>query len=312
VTTEAAVRVVGLVKHYGRRTAVDSLDLDAPAGALTAVLGPNGAGKTTTVECCEGLRTPDAGSVSVLGLDPRRDARALRPRVGVMLQDGGLPAAVPAGQVLRHVAAMYARPRPLAELSATLGLDAFARTHVRRLSGGERQRLALAVAIVGRPDVAFLDEPTAGLDVQARLAVTELVRSLRDEGTTVVLTTHQMADAEALADHVVVVDAGRVVAAGTPTELVGGGGSVLVAFPSGAGYDAASLAARLATALTPHGAPAVVLRPPDAIEVRAAPDAGLLHAVTGWARADGVDALISTTRRTLEDVFLELTGRSLR
>jgi ABC-2 type transport system ATP-binding protein len=312
VTAEAAVRVVGLAKRYGRRTAVDSVDLEAPAGALTAVLGPNGAGKTTTVECCEGLRTPDAGSVSVLGLDPRRDARALRPRVGVLLQDGGLPAAVPAGQVLRHVAAMYARPRPLAELGATLGLDAFARTQVRRLSGGERQRLALAVAIVGRPEVAFLDEPTAGLDPQGRLAVWELVRSLRDEGTTVVLTTHQMADAEALADHVVVVDAGRVVTAGSPTDLVGGGGSVLLTFPTGAGHDAPSLAAGLVIALAHHGAPAVVLRPPNAIEVRAAPDTGILHAITGWAQAEGVPAAITTARRTLEDVFLDLTGRSLR
>ncbi|WP_052023210.1 ABC transporter ATP-binding protein, partial [Actinotalea ferrariae] len=242
---EPAVVVSGLVKRYGRREAVRGLELHAPAGRLTALLGPNGAGKTTTVECCEGLRRPDLGSVRVLGLDPVRDAARLRPRVGVMLQDGGLPSTVPAGEVLRHVAAMYDRPRDLHELSSRLGLEAFARTQVRRLSGGQRQRLALACAVVGRPEVVFLDEPSAGLDPQARLAVWDLVRELRDAGTSIVLTTHQMAEAEALADHVVVVDDGRAVAAGTPAELVGGtdGGTLRVALATGqsADDDAAAL-----------------------------------------------------------------------
>jgi ABC-2 type transport system ATP-binding protein len=304
-----AVTVSALVKRYRGRAVVDGLDLVAPAGAVTAVLGPNGAGKTTTVECCEGLRRPDGGAVRVLGGDPVRDGAALRPRVGVMLQDGGLPAAVPAGRVLRHFAAMYARPRGLGELSAALGLDAFARTPVRRLSGGQRQRLALAVAVVGRPELAFLDEPSAGLDPQARIAVWDLVRGLRDAGTSVVLTTHLMADAEALADHVVVMDGGRAVAAGTVAELVGDGGSVEVTLRGTAPVDAA---ASLAAALVAVGGPTVASLGPGVLEVRTPGEPAVLHAVTGWAVDAGVVVDLRPTRRTLEDAFLDLTGRSLR
>ena len=304
-----AVEVLGLVKRYDRRTAVDGVHLLARRGAVTALLGPNGAGKTTTVECCTGLRRPDAGHLRVLGLDPRRDRRALAPRVGVMLQDGGLPAAVPAGRVLAHVAAMYARPRPLAELDAALGLAAFARTPVRRLSGGQRQRLALAVAVVGRPELAFLDEPSAGLDPQARLAVWDLVRELRDAGTAVVLTTHQMADAEALADEVVVVDAGRVVASGTVGDLVGPARSVRVTVADADPGSLGTLAADLAAALA---GPDVSPRGDGVLEVSAEPDAAMLHAVTGWAAAAGHLVSVAPARRTLEDAFLDLTGRSLR
>ena len=304
-----AVEVQGLVKRYARRTAVDGVDLVARRGAVTALLGPNGAGKTTTVECCAGLRTPDAGHLSVLGLDPRRDRPALAPRVGVMLQDGGLPAAVPAGRVLAHVAAMYAHPVPLTELDAALGLAAFARTPVRRLSGGQRQRLALAVAVVGRPELAFLDEPSAGLDPQARLAVWDLVRALRAAGTAVVLTTHQMADAEALADDVIVVDAGRVVASGTVAELVGPARSVRVTVAGGPVASLDALAADLAAVLA---GPAVTARGTDALEVAAEPDAAVLHAVTGWAAATGLLVSVAPAQRTLEDAFLDLTGRTLR
>jgi ABC-2 type transport system ATP-binding protein len=173
-----AVEVRGLVKRYDGRAVVDGLDLVARQGAVTAVLGPNGAGKTTTIECCEGLRSPDGGSVRVLGRDPVADARALRPRVGVMLQDGGLPTGVRALELLRHVAAMYATPRPVDELAERLGLHGFARTTVRRLSGGQRQRVALAAAVIGRPDVVFLDEPSAGMDPQSRRAVWDLVPEL--------------------------------------------------------------------------------------------------------------------------------------
>lgn len=304
-----AVEVSGLVKRYAGRPAVDGVDLVARPGAVTALLGPNGAGKTTTVECCTGLRRPDGGTVRVLGLDPVRDRRALAPRVGVMLQDGGLPAAAPAGRVLAHVAAMYARPRPLTELDALLGLDAFARTRVRRLSGGQRQRLALAVAVVGRPELAFLDEPSAGLDPQARLAVWDLVRELRAAGTAVVLTTHQMADAEALADEVVVVDSGRVVASGTVAGLVGAAQAVRVTVAEAAPGTLPRLADDLAAALA---GPRVTAREPDVLEVAAEPDAAVLHAVTGWAAAAGLLVAVAPARRTLEDAFLDLTGRSLR
>src|SRR3954452_23199659 len=160
--------------------------MTAAAAAVTAVLGPNGAGKTTTIECCEGLRRPDAGTVRVLGLDPDRDGALLRPRVGVLLQDGGLPTGARAGEVLRHVAALHAHPIEPARLAAELGLEPVLGTTVRRLSGGQRQRLALALAVVGRPEIVFLDEPTAGLDPQARLAVWSLVRSLPGAGVPVV------------------------------------------------------------------------------------------------------------------------------
>jgi ABC-2 type transport system ATP-binding protein len=219
---DGAVVVEGLVRSYGARRAVDGLDLTAAAGAVTAVLGPNGAGKTTTVECCEGLRRPDAGTVRVLGSDPLTAGAEHRARVGVMLQDGGLPTGVPAAQMLEHVARMYADPRPLDELAERLGLASFARTTVRRLSGGQRQRLALAAAVVGRPEVAFLDEPSAGLDPHARLDVWELVRSLADQGAAVVLTTHSFEEAERLADHIVVVAAGTVVAQGSLADVTDG------------------------------------------------------------------------------------------
>lgn len=308
-----AVAVDGLVKRYGRTEVVHGVDLAAPAGAITALLGPNGAGKTTTVECCEGLRRPDAGRVRVLGLDPVRDARHLRPRVGVMLQDGGLPSTVPAGEALRHVAAMYARPRDLGELGERLGLGSFTRTQVRRLSGGQRQRLALAAAVVGRPDVVFLDEPSAGMDPQARLAVWDLVRELREAGTSIVLTTHQIAEAEALADHVVVVDDGRVIAAGTTAELVGAHDVLRVVVRPTTDDDAPSLTAALADAGRPaevRSAPSAV---PGTLEVVAAADPALVHAVTGWAAGRGaLVTSLSAGERTLEDVFLDLTGRRLR
>src|SRR4051794_36712137 len=214
-----AVVVRGLVRSYGAVRAVDGLDLTAARGQVTAVLGPNGAGKTTTVECCEGLRRPDAGTVRVLGTDPLHAGPEHRARVGVMLQDGGLPTGGRAGELVRHVARLHAHPVDPAGLGARLGLDAFAGTSVRRPSGGQKQRVALACALVGRPDVLFLDEPSAGLDPQARQAVWAVVAEARDAGTAVVLTTHLMDEAERLADQVVVVDGGRVVAQGSPSEL---------------------------------------------------------------------------------------------
>src|SRR3954468_21264565 len=220
--SEPVVQVRALVKRYGRKTAVDGLDLVAGSG-VTAVLGPNGAGKTTTVETCEGYRKPDAGTVRVLGLDPVREAAALRPRVGVMLQSGGVYSGARADEMLRHVAALHAHPLDVDALIERLGLGGCGRTAYRRLSGGQQQRLALAMAVVGRPELVFLDEPTAGLDPQARRGTWDLVRAMKDDGVSVVLTTHFLDEAEQLADHVVVIDAGRVVAAGTPAELTRSG-----------------------------------------------------------------------------------------
>jgi ABC-2 type transport system ATP-binding protein len=303
-----ALEIDGLVKRYRGRTVVDGLSLTAAAGAVSAVLGPNGAGKTTTIECCEGLRRPDDGTVRVLGLDPQRDGARLRPRVGVLLQDGGLPAGARAGQVLRHVAALHARPLDPARLAAALGLEPVLRTTVRRLSGGQRQRLALALAVIGRPELVFLDEPTAGLDPQARLAVWSLVRSLRDAGVAIVLTTHLMDEAERLADHVVVVDGGRVVAEGTPAQLTSGGD--VLQFSGPPGLELTTLRAAL-----PEGVKAGESVPGRyAVEGGGAPlGPGEVATVTAWCAAHGIlPEGLALGRRTLEDVFLELTGRALR
>ncbi|MEW2549817.1 ABC transporter ATP-binding protein [Streptomyces sp. NPDC047002] len=301
------VSIRGLVKRYGTKTAVDGLDLLVRAGTVTAVLGPNGAGKTTTVEICEGYRRPDAGSVRVLGLDPVADAAALRPRVGVMLQSGGVYSGARAEEMLRHMARLYADPLDVDALIERLGLGSCGRTAYRRLSGGQQQRLALALAVVGRPELVFLDEPTAGLDPQARRATWDLVRELRADGVSTVLTTHFMDEAESLSDDVVIVDAGRVVAQGDPEELCRGGAENTLRFTGRPGLDLGSLLKAL-----PDGTGAAELTP-GAYRITGTVDPQLLATVTSWCAQHGVlpDG-ISVERHTLEDVFLELTGKELR
>jgi ABC-2 type transport system ATP-binding protein len=216
-----AVEIGGLVKRYGQLAAVDGLSLSAARGAVTGILGPNGAGKTTTVEVCEGYRRPDQGTVRVLGLDPVRDARALRPRVGVMLQSGGIPPSVPAADYLKLLSSFHVSPIGAAALLDLVGLTAVARTPYKRLSGGQQQRLSLAAAIIGRPELVFLDEPTAGMDPQARHATWELIAQLRQAGVSVILTTHFMEEAERLCDYVAIIDHGQLVIAGTTAQLTG-------------------------------------------------------------------------------------------
>ena len=215
-----AIEVEHLVMRYGATTAVDDLSLRVERGTVTAILGPNGAGKTTTLETCEGFRRPQAGAVRVLGLDPVSERRALMPRLGVMLQQGGAWSGVRAEEMLRYVARLHAHPQPVPMLVERLGLQACGRTPYRRLSGGERQRLGVAMALVGRPELVVLDEPTAGLDPAARRAVWDVVRDLRADGVTVVLTTHYLEEAERLAEVVHVIDHGRLVASGAPADLV--------------------------------------------------------------------------------------------
>jgi ABC-2 type transport system ATP-binding protein len=299
--------VTGLVKRYGGAAAVDGLTLAAEQAKITSLLGPNGAGKTTTIEICEGYRRPDEGTVRVLGLDPVRDARALRPRVGVMLQSGGLPQAVPAGEYLRVIASFYAHPLDPAALLDRLGLAGRVRVPCRRLSGGQQQRLSLAAALVGRPELVFLDEPTAGLDPQARHATWELIEELRTAGVSIVLTTHFMEEAERLADGVVIVDHGRLVAEGTPAELTGTDGQLRFRAEPGLSTDSLLSALPDGTAVKESPAGHYV------IEVQGRVDPQLLAAVTGWCADHGVLANdLSVESRTLEDVFLELTGRELR
>ena len=224
---EAALQIEGVEKRYGAVTALAGLSLTAATGAVTAILGPNGAGKTTTVEICAGLRRADAGGIRVLGLDPVCEHDALRTRVGVMPQTGGSGAAgiypaVRPREALRLYASLYAHPLDPEALLGRLNLTGAANTAWRHLSGGQQQRLSLALALIGRPALVFLDEPTAGLDVHGKHEVWSLVDELRTAGVTVILTTHAMDDAERLADHLVIVDRGRAVAAGTTHELTGG------------------------------------------------------------------------------------------
>ncbi len=307
----AAVEIVDLgVTYRGRGrsvTAVRGLSLTAPSGQVTAVLGPNGAGKTSTVETCEGYRRNATGTVRVLGLDPRTQGRELSPRIGVMLQDGGVPGGAGALEVLRYTARLYAHPADLDDLAGRLGLGAFGSRPYRRLSGGEQQRVKLALALVGRPEMVFLDEPTAGLDPQARRVTWDLIRGLRGAGVSVVITTHLMDEAEQLADHVVIVDGGRAVAAGSPADLTAAGaeGSVRFRAPHGLALD------ELVSAL-PAGASAAEERP-GAYVVRAEVGPQLLATVTTWCAANGVmPEGLAVERQTLEDVFLDLTGRELR
>ncbi|GHE24516.1 ABC transporter ATP-binding protein [Kitasatospora indigofera] len=302
-----AVEIAGLVKRYGDKTAVDGLDLVVGRGSITAVLGPNGAGKTTTVETCEGYRRPDAGTVRVLGLDPVTQGAELRPRIGVMLQSGGVYAGARAVEMLRHTARLHADPLDVPALVERLGLGSCGRTAYRRLSGGQQQRLALAMAVVGRPELVFLDEPTAGLDPQARRATWDLVRDLRRDGVTVIVTTHHMDEAEQLADQVAIVDHGKVIATGTPDALCRGGAEDSLRFDGPAGLDLGALLKVL-----PDGA-AVAEPTPGSYRVEAPVDPQLLATVTTWCAAAGIlPERLTVQRRSLEDVFLDLTGRDLR
>jgi ABC-2 type transport system ATP-binding protein len=308
VSNAPAVEISGLVKRYGPATAVDGLSLTARRGEVTAILGPNGAGKTTTIEVCEGYRAADGGTVRVLGLDPARDAARLKPQVGIMLQAGGIPPAVPAGEYLGTLSRFHVRPHDTAWLLDIVGLSSHAKTPYKRLSGGQQQRLSLAAAVLGRPHLVFLDEPTAGMDPQARHATWDLVAALRRDGVSVILTTHFMEEAERLADHVVIIDHGRAVADGTAAELTGSAGQLR--FRAEPGLDVDSLLAALPSDSAAKESPAghyLIEVPGGTVQP------ALLAAVTAWCAERGVlPSSLQIESRTLEDVFLELTGRDLR
>ncbi len=302
-----AVLVDGLVMRYGDKVAVDGLSLAVQRHTITAVLGPNGAGKTTTLETCEGYRRPQQGSVRVLGLDPIRDRAELLPRIGVMLQSGGAWSGVRAVEMLRHVATLHANPLPVDLLVERLGLADCGRTAYRRLSGGQQQRLGLAMALVGRPELIFVDEPTAGLDPAVRRTVWELLDEVRRDGVTVVLTTHYMDEAERLADWIHIVDKGSLVASGTPLELTRGGTIATIRlvvtepFPPTAPES-------LAAALGP-GTEVTALDAVSLLVVGPA-DASTLAKVSRWCEDNNVlPESLTLGQRNLEDVFLELTHR---
>jgi ABC-2 type transport system ATP-binding protein len=301
------VRLRGVTKRYGSTTAVSELDLDVHRAEVLALLGPNGAGKTTTVEMCEGFLRPDAGSIEILGLDPSAENSRVRERIGVMLQGGGGYPAARAGEMLDLVASYAANPLDPRWLMDTLGLTDAARTTYRRLSGGQQQRLALACAVVGRPELVFLDEPTAGMDAHARIVVWELIDALRRDGVTVVLTTHQLSEAEELADRLVIIDHGKTVAAGTPAELMRSGAENQLRFSAPPKLDLSLLASALPeTYRASEAAPGEYL-------VEGHIDPQVLATVTAWcARLDVLATDMRVEQRSLEDVFLDLTGRELR
>lgn len=300
-----AIRVDGLVKTYGAKRAVDWLSFEVRQGEIFALLGPNGAGKTTTIEILEGYRRPDAGEVTVLGYDPISQGGRLKPSIGAMLQEGGLYPAITAREALDLFAHFYPHPRDTDELLCLLGLEESAGTRYRRLSGGEKQRLALALALVGRPQLVFLDEPTAGLDPQARRATWEIVSGLREDNVTVLLTTHYLEEAERLADRVAIMDQGKLVALGSPESLVRS--------------DASTVRIRTTSAISPEalgGLPSAreVHQDGGGVYVVETADApSLLVEITSWLRQEGV--LVTELRvgqGSLEDVFLSLTGREFQ
>jgi ABC-2 type transport system ATP-binding protein len=294
----AAVEVSGLTVRYGDLVAVDDVSFSAEAGSITAVLGPNGAGKTSTIEVCEGYRRAAAGSVRVLGLDPSTHQRQLGERIGVMLQEGGV---YPSGRVLdtvRHYCALYGKGADPAQLVEQVALTARAKATWRRLSGGERQRLSLALALAARPDVAFLDEPTSGVDVNGRDTIRGIVRTLADTGCAVVLATHELDEAERLADRVVIFDGGHVIADGTLAELRSGYDEIR--FRSSPDLDLHALAASIGLVASRVGH--------DEYVIDAPPHPRLVAQLTTWLAEQGHPLTdLRAGAQRLEDVFRRLT-----
>ena len=278
----AAIEVHNLVKRYGAFEAVRGIDITVRRGEVFGLLGPNGAGKTTTVEILEGYRERSAGEVSVLGHDPGARDRALRQRIGIVLQSGGIYRHVTPREALRHWASFYPRPRRVEEVLAVAGLERQGDMLVRKLSGGQVRRLDFALALVGDPELIFLDEPTTGFDPEARRGAWQTVRTLRALGKTILLTTHYLDEAQELADRVAIVKDGRILAIGAPRELGVGASHYRVAYRDADG---------------------------ELIERETEDPTALLHELTGAALARGERLEeLSVGRPTLEDVYLELTA----
>jgi ABC-2 type transport system ATP-binding protein len=293
---DPAITLRGLRKAYGPIAAVDGIDLTVQRGEVFALLGPNGAGKTTTVEIAEGHRRRDGGEISVLGHDPGRGERALRQRIGIVLQSTGVEEYLTVREVVALYAGYYPHPRDVGEVLALLELSALAGRRIRTLSGGQRRRVDLAVALAGDPELLFLDEPTTGFDPSARRQAWELIRHLAELGKTIFLTTHFMDEAQALADRVAVIAAGRIVAEGTPDALGGRQletSRIRFSLPDGTELPDAFGARRSG----------------DAYELQTEAATRLLHRLTEWALAADVELIgIEVTRPSLEDVYLRLTG----
>ena len=296
-----AVECTDLVVRYGRSTAVDRLSLTADFGEVVAVLGPNGAGKTSTIEALEGYRRPVTGSLRVLGLDPHADHRTLVPRIGVMLQRGGVYPMLGPRRALELFAGYYAEPEPTDALLELVGLRGVERTPWRHLSGGEQQRLSLALALVGRPEVLFLDEPTAGVDPEGRIGLRSVISGLREHGRCVVLTTHELGEAERMADRLAVIRGGRLLAQGTAAQLAGlhGGGGV-VRFSSRPGLDTAALGLALGAGVTEEA------RASYRVDAPATP--AITATIATWLAERDAELVELRTTASLEETYLSLVG----
>ncbi len=298
-----AIEVKSLAKSYGRLKAVDGISFTVGAGEIFGMVGPNGAGKTTTIECLEGMRSPDSGEIRVLGLDPRKDGRELRERIGVQLQQSSLPDDMKVWEALDLFSSYYRKPAPWQPLLDRLEITDKRNVRFSKLSGGQKQRLFIALALVNDPELVFLDELTTGLDPHARRSMWDLVRSIRERGKTVFLTTHYMEEAEHLCDRVLVIDHGRIVALDSPANLVSGLESeIRILFTAGPGFDPASL----------EGLPGVsrVERTGERVIVTGRGDR-LIAVVVNALDARGVRFRdLRTEQPDLEDVFLALTAES--
>jgi len=294
----AAITVRGLRKSYGTLEAVRGVDLEIAEGEVFALLGPNGAGKTTTVEILEGHRRRDAGDVSVLGYDPSKAGRDFRRRIGVVLQSTGINPYLTVGEIVEQYRGFYASPRPLDEILTLVGLAEKRDARVRKLSGGQQRRLDVAIGLAGNPELLFLDEPTTGFDPAARRGAWEMVKGLKDLGKTILLTTHYMDEAQALADRVAIITAGRIVAEGPPAELTRRDErATIITFRLPAKAPALPRTLKAQAAVSAAG-----------VELRTADPTRVLNELTTWAIAKRIELEALEVRRpSLEDVYLELT-----
>lgn len=303
---DEAIVVANFSKSYGSNRVVDQLNFTVQRGELFALLGPNGAGKTTTVETLEGYRAPDQGSIRVLDLDPIKQGALLKPQIGVMLQQDGLYPALRPKEVLQLFAGYYEHPQNVDALIERVGLRSALKIRCRRLSGGQKRRLALAVALIGSPRLVFLDEPTAGMDPQARLATWEIVRELKNQGVTILLTTHLMDEAERLADRVAIIDHGRLIALDTPGNLTGSQNANVVRFVAPAGLDLLQLASLPSATKAEEVRPGSYVLESDHIPT-------LLVELTTWLREQHITlSELRVGHGSLEDLFLRLTGSEVR
>ncbi|GGH57249.1 ABC transporter ATP-binding protein [Rothia aerolata] len=294
----------------GLKRAVNGISFKAYPGEVTVLLGANGAGKTTTLACAQGLTKRDGGTISLLGEDPWGASPQLRARVGIMLQDGGLPQSVRPLPLLRHVAAMYANPLDISELSQRLGIDSFNGTSIRRLSGGQRQRVALAAALVGRPDVLFLDEPSAGLDPQSRQVVFDIIEEQKQRGVAIVLTTHLLDDAQRLADYVYIVERGQNVVEGTVADLLTRAADETKTIT----FTVARENLTLTDLLSGSGQPFSLVNRGHGSYQLSGPlkPSTLTQLMRSFEQLDLMPTHLELTPRTLEDVFLDIAGREIR